>query len=264
MKIATSAAPATGTSFDKGLAVLGHILDHDAVRVDAIAEALGLPVSSVYRFLRSLKAADFVMEDDGRYRAGPRLSALGGGGAAHGGSISAIAAPFLEHLAAATGETAVLTVRRGLHAVCVQQVESAHQIKLAFQLGQLLPLYAGAGQRALLAFAPDEVQRQVIDGVHRGYTVNTPTATGLRRQLAQIRAEGEAVSRGELIDGSFAIAMPVLAGGVAVAGLCIAGPRHRCDAAWQARARQELGAAVESMSASMARPVATSTAVSAV
>lgn len=197
-------------------------------------------------------------------RAGPRLSAPAGGGAAHGSSISAIAAPFLEHLAAATGETAVLTVRRGLHAVCVQQVESAHQIKLAFQLGQLLPLYAGAGQRILLAFASDEVKRQVIDGVHRGYTVNTPTAKDLRRQLARIRAEGEAVSRGELIDGSFAGAMPVLAGGVAVAGLCIAGPRHRCDAAWQGMARHELSVAVESMAASMAGPVAASTAASAI
>ncbi|HEU0257472.1 MAG TPA: helix-turn-helix domain-containing protein, partial [Microbacteriaceae bacterium] len=141
--------PAQGTSFSKGLAVLGWILEHGAARADEIAPAVDLPLSSVYRFLRTLREHGFVADADGLYDTGPRLASVGA--SPMNTSISTLAAPFLEHLSAVTGETAVLTVRQGLHAVCVSQVESAFQIRLAFELGQLLPLYAGAGQRVLLA-----------------------------------------------------------------------------------------------------------------
>jgi len=244
--------PATatqGTSFAKGLSVLGAILDHDGIRADEVAETVGLPLSSVYRFLRSLRDAGFVTDDEGIYQAGRRLAGHGSG--LPSTNISTVAAPFLEHLAAVTGETAVLTVRHGLHAVCVSQVESAHQIRLAFELGQLLPLYAGAGQRVLLAFAPDDVQRAVLQGDIRARTPNTPTRGELGRVLARIRADGYALSRGELYAASIAIAMPVLKGGLAVAGVCVAGPQNRCGVAWRDAARRELAAAVHSMTATL-------------
>lgn len=242
--------PATGTSFSKGLRVLGAVLDRAGIRADEVAVRAGLPLSSAYRFLRALKDQGFVVDDDGLYEPGPRLAAHTSG--MPGTNISTIAAPFLEHLASVTGETAVLTVRRGLHAVCVSQVESAHQIRLAFELGQLLPLYAGAGQRVLLAFAPADVQRAVLQGEIRARTPNTPTRGELGRVLARIRADGFALSRGELYATSVAIAMPVLRDGYAVAGVCVAGPQNRCGVAWRDSARRELAAAVHSMTASLA------------
>lgn len=239
----------TGSSFAKGLSVLTWVLDHEDPRADAIAATLRLPLSSVYRYLRTLREAGFVVDRDGVYGPGPRLA--GRSRAIQPGSIGATAAPFLRHLSAATGETAVLTVRHGLHAVCVRQVESAHEIRLAFRMGQLLPLYAGAGQRVLLAFAPDEVQRAVLDMECRALTPNTPTRSELAGLLSRIRADGFTISRGELIPGSVALGVPVLSGGHAVAGLCIAGPRNRCNALWQANARRELTAAAESISATL-------------
>lgn len=251
MKIDGAAArTAPSSSFTKGLGVLTWILDHDAVRADEIAPALGIPLSSVYRYLRALREYDLAGEKDGLYSAGSRLAQRSGG--APRASISTIAAPFLEHLSAVTGETAVLTVRRGLHAVCVSQVESRHQIRLAFELGQLLPLYAGAGQRVLLAFAPDEVQQAVLHGEVRAQTPNTPSRGELARVLARIRVDGYALSRGELYAASVAIAMPILKGPYAIAGVCLAGPQNRCTVAWRDAARQELAAAVSSMTQSLA------------
>ena len=242
------AAPAS--SFSKGLGVLTWILDHEGIRADAIAPALGIPLSSVYRYLRALRENDLVLEKDGLYYVGQRLAHHGSG--ASRANISTLAAPYLEHLSAVTGETAVLTVRRGLHAVCVSQVESAHQIRLAFELGQLLPLYAGAGQRVLLAFAPEEVQRVVLRGEVRAHTPNTPSRGELSRVLARIRVDGYALSRGELYAASVAIAMPILKGQYAIAGVCLAGPQNRCNVAWRDAARHELAAAVSSMSQSLA------------
>lgn len=251
MKTAPSGpAAAQGTSFAKGLSVLSAILDHGGMRADEVAETVGLPLSSAYRFLRSLREGGFVTDDEGIYQAGPRLAGHGSG--LPSANVSTIAAPFLEHLSAVTGETAVLTVRHGLHAVCVSQVESAHQIRLAFELGQLLPLYAGAGQRVLLAFAPEDVQRAVLKGDIRARTPNTPTRGELGRVLARIRSDGYALSRGELYAASIAIAMPVLKGGVAIAGVCVAGPQNRCGIAWRDSARRELAAAVHSMTTTLA------------
>ncbi|MEO7126952.1 MAG: IclR family transcriptional regulator [Nakamurella sp.] len=239
-----------GSSFSKGLGVLTWVLDHEGTRADEIAPALGIPLSSVYRYLRSLRENDLVAEREGLYSASSRLVRHGAGGLR--ANISTIAAPYLEHLSAVTGETAVLTVRRGLHAVCVSQVESAHQIRLAFELGQLLPLYAGAGQRVLLAFAPEEVQRAVLRGEIRAQTPNTPSRAELARVLARIRADGYALSRGELYAASVAIAMPILKGQNAIAGVCLAGPQNRCNVAWRDSARQELATAVSSMAQSLA------------
>lgn len=239
----------TGSSFAKGLGVFEWILGHEGIRADQLAAALGLPLSSVYRYLRELRQGEFVVERDGRYSVGPKVAHHPT--EAHRTSISTIAAPFLEHLATVTGETAVLTVRRGLHAVCVSQVESAHQMRLAFELGELLPLHAGAGQRVLLAFAPEQVQQAVLRGDLRPRTPNTPSRTELKRILARIRADGYALSRGELYAGSVAIAMPILRDNHAVAGICLAGPQTRCTVAWRDTARRELADAVHSMTASL-------------
>lgn len=238
------------SSFGKGLGVLAWILEHEGVRADEIAPALGIPLSSVYRYLRSLREHELVMEKDGLYYVGQRLTHHGSGSSR--ANISTLAGPYLEHLSAVTGETAVLTVRRGLHAVCVSQVESTHQIRLAFELGQLLPLYAGAGQRVLLAFAPEEVQQAVLRGEVRAHTPNTPSRGELSRVLTRIRADGYALSRGELYAASVAIAMPILKGRYAIAGVCLAGPQNRCNVAWRDAARQELAAAVSSMSQNLA------------
>lgn len=238
-----------GSSFDKGLAVLGFVLDHDGARVEEIADGLGIPASSVYRFVRSLRQAGFVTETAGRYSSGARLEPHPASGRA---TLSTIITPFLQHLSEVTGETAVLTVRRGLHAVCVSQVESVHQIRLAFELGQLLPLYAGAGQRVLLAFAPEEIQRAVLASQLKPATPDTPSRTELARVLERIRADGYALSRGELYAGSVAVAMPVLSGEHAVASVALAGPASRCTVAWRDRARRELTAAVDSISAGLA------------
>lgn len=245
-----SESPSGGSSFAKGLGVLAWILEHDNPRADQIAESLQLPLSSVYRYLRALRKDGFVADTDGAYRPGPRLG--GRSPALPHSSVSTIAAPFLEHLSAVTGETAVLTVRHGLHAVCVRQVESDSLIRLAFRTGQLLPLHAGAGQRILLAFAPEDIQRKVMHQELRSHTPDTPTRAQLTRMLTRMKADGYARTRGELIVGSVALGMPVFNGRHAVAAVCIAGPRNRCSPTWQTNALRELAAATHSMTATLA------------
>ena len=240
-----SDGPSKDSSLGKGLTVLGWVLDHGDARADDIAAGLGLPLSSTYRFLRALREHGFVTDTDGAFTVGHRLhSQLAGLPASR---VANLAAPFLEQLAGVTGETAVLTVRHGFHGICVQQVESAHQIRLAFRIGQLLPLYAGAGQRVLLAFAPDHVVRNVLEAEMRAFTPNTPGRAEVVRELAKIRANRFALSRGELTPGAVALAVPVMRSSGAVCALCVAGPQNRCPGTWQTAARRELDKGARSL-----------------
>lgn len=239
------AAAGRDTSLAKGLAVLAAVIDNDRSRADSLAEVTGLPLSSVYRYLRVLRDAGFVVEEDAGYSVGARIDAHRAG--LSESRLAEIATPFLRHLAEVAQETAVLTVRHGMHAVCLRQIESAQDIRLAFRVGQLLPLYAGAGQRVLLAQCPDAFVKAVADQGMRTFTPSTPSREELMASIKVIRRAGFAISRGELTPGSVAIAVPVLVEGRAACSLTLAGPANRCNPAWQAVARAELESAAESL-----------------
>ena len=121
--------------------------------------------------------------------------------------------------------------------MCLAQVESANPVRMAFEVGQMLPLQAGAASRVLLAYAPAKVVEAALAGGLLVYTPNTPDLKKLKRQLESIRTLGFATSRGEFIPGAFAVAVPVFHGDSVIAGLALAGPASRCSHQWQVTAR---------------------------
>lgn len=223
------------SSFERGLRVLIAICDRDQVRVEDLVSQLGLPASTVYRYLRPLRELGLVRESDGYYRVGSRLA--GDGHGVSNETLALLARPILAELARETGETALLTIRIGSHALCLDQVQSQHPVRMAFEVGQVLPLPAGAASRVLLAYAPAEVVERVLGEQLPAHTSATPDARKLRRQLESTRTLGYTASRAEFIPGAYAIAAPVFHGDEAAAGLALAGPANRCTHAWQLTAR---------------------------
>jgi IclR family acetate operon transcriptional repressor len=255
---ATSRTPRReARSLERGLTVLLAVSDRAPVSVDQLVRHLGIPASTLYRYLRPLRDLGIVAESGGMYRVGDRLQSN------HGvptDVLSYLVTPALRALAHESRETALLTVRMGMSALCVAQVESPNHIRMAFEVGQVLPLQAGAGSRVLLAYAPPEVIAAAVAGPLPSYTAATPDGDKLLRQLDSIRALGFATSRGEFIPGAFAIAVPVFQNGSAVAGLVIAGPANRCTHVWQKRARpllletgQELSTSLDTIPVGYAR-----------
>jgi DNA-binding IclR family transcriptional regulator len=151
-----------GASFLRGLNVLITIAESGEARADEIAAELGVPLSTVYRYLRALRELDLIEERDRSYVPGWRLLELAGLDVARTRLVE-LGHAVLRDVTEATGETAVLTVRAGTRALCLRQVESHHPVRMAFRIGQLLPLYAGAGQRMLLAHAPPAVIERVFE-----------------------------------------------------------------------------------------------------
>jgi len=228
-----------GVSFVRGLKVLICVAESGEVRADRIADDVAVPLSTVYRYLRTLRDLDLVEERDGSYLPGWRLQELSGQDLTHTRLVE-LGHTFLRELRDVTGETAVLTVRAGTHAMCLRQVESRHPMRMAFRVNQLLPLYAGAGQRVLLAHAPQTVIDRVLEQPLRHITRHTLDRASIVRELERTRRTRYLVSHGELSEEAVAVAVPVFAGGEIVCSLTVAGPDSRCGPAWQSYARATL------------------------
>lgn len=226
------------TSFARGLRVLSVVVDRGEARADVVAGDLGVPISTVYRYLKDLRAAGFVAEVDGSYRLGDRLASVSRSTLSRS-ELRRVARPTLEWLAAASGETALIAVRAHTHALCLDQVESHHGVRMAFRIGEPLPLHAGAASRVLLAYAPDDVVDAVLRDLS-SFTPATPSAENLPRRLAAIRSTGFVTSRGELMPGATAIATPVLDEETCLCSLALAAPERRANAAWQRQAKKLL------------------------
>jgi DNA-binding IclR family transcriptional regulator len=157
-----------------------------------IAAVLGLQKSSVHRLLRTLVVHRYLAVDPGtrRYRLGERIASRARVYAA-AMNVAMLVRPYLERLSAETGETATLQERRGDERRVVAQVASSQAIRFVDDDSRSHPLTPGATGYLFRAFAPDWDEQAD------------------RTKLARVRADGYAVSRGEITDGAIAIYVPL-------------------------------------------------------
>lgn len=238
------------TSFARGLRVILTVADRGEARADELSTLLDIPLSSVYRYLRTLTEFGFVDRRGGRYRLGPRLS-IGSGSRVTSQRVVRMADPVLRHLAEETGETAVVFRRVGLSAVCLHEVESPDPLRIVLDPGSMMPLHAGAPGRVLLAYAPSEVIEEVLAAGITPVTATTPDEAAVRESLTTIQRDGYAISEGELVLGSVAVAVPLIRADGIVGSIALVGPAVRCDAPWRARARRLLVSGAETIVGSL-------------
>ena len=233
---------AEDTSFARGLRLLLTVADRGEVRADELGTSLDMPLSTVYRYLRTLGDFGFVDRNGGLFRIGPKLL-IGTGANVSSERLIRHADAALRMLAQETGETAIVVRRVGLSSVCLHQVESEAPLRVTVPPGDMRPLYAGAPGRALLAFAPPEILDEVLAQDLVRITDRTPTEEELRATLGAIVMTGMAISEGELIAGSVAMAVPVFREDGIVGAIAVVGPAFRCDEAWRTRSGRLLQAA---------------------
>ena len=197
---------------EKAVEVLDLLAEERSMTIAQIAERTGEPRSSLYRLLGSLERHDFVESSGprGSYRLGVHVLRLG---AAMMESLDERerALPVMSRIRDETGLTVYLVVRRGNQAVCVERLEGARVASLALKLGGSQPLHAGAGPRALLAFAPESDWEDYVAAAPLvRLTPNTPaTRRRLFDVLARERAEGVTVSNEDVTPGIAALGAPV-------------------------------------------------------
>jgi DNA-binding IclR family transcriptional regulator len=235
------------SSFARGLRLLLMVADRGEIRADELANLLGTPLSSVYRYLRTLAAFGFVDHRDGRYSLGPRLL-IGSGSNVSTEQLVRLADPILHELVDATGETALVARRVGLTAVSLHQVESKRPIRVSMSPGVTAPLHAGAMSRVLLAYAPAEILDEVVSQGLEAVTPSTLSEDELRAGLEEILALGIATSKGELVESTVELAVPILRRDGIVGALSVTGPADRCGPVWRAAAERSLRSAAARLS----------------
>ena len=220
----------TITAVDRALALLEVVAEHPGSRVSDLATLTGNTKSLIFRMIYTLEQRGYVIKDQATrtYTLGFHTIYLGARAQGQTALLKA-AAPIMDELVETCRENVNLIVREGLHSVCVALRPSPLPVRLYAQVGRKGPLHAGGGPRVLLAFAPQELQDEILAMPLERYTATTVTDPAkLRGMLAQIRSAGSHESHGDLDPESFSFAAPAFAqDGEILAALSIAGPASR-------------------------------------
>jgi len=216
-----------------------------------IAEALAIPKSSLSKLLRNLTHREYVIfwPVQKGYSLGPRLAALLQEANADLDLVG-IAMPQLSQITAATKESAGLNQLREDVVEVVATTLGPQRLSTQMLLGDVAPLYATSGGKAILAFMPEPWRREYLERID--FVRVTPhtlkTASALAKQIKTIQATGLAYSFDEYTPGITGIAKPILsASGLALASLNVAIPSARYDQDLRHRAEEALRRAVTRM-----------------
>ncbi len=205
--------------------------ERPAWSLSELSKELGIPKSTLHRFLAALESHGILRNDprDRRWRLGYHLL-IWGSLAKDSLDLRQIARPVMDELVAATGETVILTAYQGLEVVCIERVETDHPVRMTLDVGMRRPPHAGASSKVLMAYLPEEEIQAIIreKGLPR-LCVNTITdPEALYAELARIREHGYAESHEETDLGAWGVATPIFdRDGQVVAAIGVAGPRSR-------------------------------------
>lgn len=204
-------------SLKRGLQILKLVQDLGRGSAADISRELGVPLSTVYRYLAIIKESGFAVEVDGGLVPSERLAE----GWSDTSNLVRLAAPILHRLRAETEMTAVLAVRVHTAALSLEVSYAHAQHRISFRRGQMRSLHAGASALALLAHAPDPIVKEVLGRGYRGYTAATLGPAALAHELERIRTTRYAISIGQTTPGMMGIAVPVIANGTCIASLSL-------------------------------------------
>jgi len=196
-----------------------------------VAKLLGLPRSTVHRFLDTLCWLGFVDRDPvtHKYKLGLKLFELGCAVTNQMG-FGRLARMYLEELVAVTGETANLGVLAGGgEVIYVDKVDSPQVLRTGIHIGFKAPLHCTALGKAFLAFLPQpEVDAVLGQHLSKRTSKSITDPEALRRELLTIRQQGFAVDDEELMTGIRCVAAPIFSRhGQVVAALSVSGPSTR-------------------------------------
>lgn len=222
-----SRLPPASQAVDRGAQLLVAVLASERpVGVTELARATELPKSTVSRLLGVLESHGLITQDGprGALRPGPAILTYAQRGL-YERNIVALAAPSLEALAAASGETINLAVPASAGVEHLAQFDGRHFLGAGQWVGRRVDYHCTAVGKVFLATGVASLPPGPL-APFAPATITTREA--LETELARVRREGYAAAVDELEAGLAAIAAPVHGEGErVVAALSITGPTLR-------------------------------------
>jgi DNA-binding IclR family transcriptional regulator len=222
----------TTSTLTKAFTILETIVaNQDAgLSLTEIVDRTGTPKSSTHRILSNLLNHCYLDLDKetGKFRGALKLSALGSEVLARF-DLRVHMRPHLMELHRTTGHTCSLAIRHGDTGVYIDRIESQLQgIRLFSNVGQTFPLRGGGLGKALLAYADRQERDKILKLPFEAFTPDTITDPAeFCHELEQVRKQGYAIERGEIIRGIMCIGAAVLgAGGECVGAVSVTFPSY--------------------------------------
>jgi len=143
--------------------------------VKGIAAHLGTPRSTTHRMLNSLVAEGYLHHVPyGGYSLGFRLIYLGTK-AQEQRPLGALARPFLEELAAMTGDTVHLGTQEGNRVFYLDKISGTKGLEMRSRIGNRMPLAStGVGKALMLGLAPEAWQALYNEAVAEKVSAGEP------------------------------------------------------------------------------------------
>lgn len=217
-------------TLEKCVQILTLFADSPNLQVSEIAEKMGQPRSTAYRYVAALRAHLLLeeAEEGPGYRLGPKILELAATMSRR--PLREVAMPYLERIGRETGEAIILCGFRDSVGICLQKVEGHHTLRVSYELGDVYPLHASATGKAIYAYLEPKEREHIIEDVGleaiTDATITDPIA--LEREVDKIRQQGFSESHGEAIEGTRGIAVPIFSfSGRIVASIGAAVPQHR-------------------------------------
>ncbi len=178
-----------------------------------IGRRLELHKSTAIRLTRTLVDEGFVVHDrsSGSYRLGPEAFAVGLA-AEPSYALQRLSAATLRMLAMESGDTVFFTVLHGYESICLSRHEGDFPIRnQLIKPGDRWPLGVGAGACALLAALSDAEVEDVLarNLALRANSFARCTDEAVWQLIRQTRDKGYCVQPGLIIEGSWAVGVPV-------------------------------------------------------
>ncbi|MFN3936362.1 MAG: IclR family transcriptional regulator [Gemmobacter sp.] len=179
----------------------------------AIARETGLAPSTVSRLTHTLVTLGYLRPGgDGRVYALTAKNLALGYPVLAGLTLADRARPVLRDLAEATGETAALAMRDGLHVTFVEVVTGSSLVSVRLVVGGRLPIAVAAAGVAVLSALPDGDRRALTARVRGAISRRGADPAAFDRALSEASGSGLAVMRNAWRPGIGGVAVPVRIG----------------------------------------------------
>lgn len=224
-------------SATRTLDIIEYVVAHDRPMVaQEIALALGIPVSSLSYLLGTLVDRGYLVREGRRYLAGPGLQRLQARDGAF--TLAERTAPLVRTLRVQLNETASFFVRHEWDVEALVTESSEQALRYAVPTGNRLPMHALASGKAMLAALPEsELDRYFAETERLRFTPSTVISEkALRKEIAQVRADGYAFTDEEFSLGIAGIGRLATIAGEPIGAFSVAIPKARFDEAVKGRA----------------------------
>ncbi|ABE34034.1 bacterial transcriptional regulator family protein [Paraburkholderia xenovorans LB400] len=196
-----------------------------------LASLTHLPKTSLLTLLRSLEAANYVVNVSGMYQLGTETYAIAAAITAKERFLPT-ARPALQALFADTGETVQIgiLVQDEALAETIEMIETRKPVRFSMAIGLRRPLHSSSIGKLLLAHQPVEWTRTYLKHHElEAFTPQTITSeVDLLAELERIRQNGISISHESMFEGMSGISAPIWnEAGYMLAGISVTGPTYR-------------------------------------